>query len=483
MAAPHVAGIVSLMLSLKPSLTPAQVLSTFATTARPFPTGTGRDCTSAIGSVTATVRYCGAGIIDADAALSSILATGNGGGAMTTSSATLSSAPNPVPSAVLVAFTAQVTGSAPIGTVAFIDNETVIPGCAAIVPTGAGNTRSAICATSTLGVGSHPVRAVFTPGNDANTPADSATIVQVVNPGGALPSTAQLVASANPTAQGATVTFTATVTGFAPTGSVLFRRDGATIGGCAAVALAGTGDSRTAQCTTTSLAAGDHTIEASYGGNAFNLPSSASHQHAIYGPGACVVFNDIQNADGFCPNVEWMYNRTITLGCTGSDYCPHESVTRLAMAAFINRAGTSLTPVDLPVPAGNFFPDLATPQVMCTTADHPLSESPRRAFVRARATLYAVSTVTRFSVEHVVSTDGGVNWIAIPNSMMFQTLVDSTTPLDDKTLVPFGAIDLVAGATYRFGLRVARVEGTSNPSFYCANFVQVRNRNAASSPR
>lgn len=60
MAAPHVAGIVSLMLSVNPALTPAQILSLMQLTARPFPTGTIRDCTTSL---------CGPGIIDAAAAV------------------------------------------------------------------------------------------------------------------------------------------------------------------------------------------------------------------------------------------------------------------------------------------------------------------------------------------------------------------------------------------------------------------------------
>ena len=60
MATPHVSGIASLMLSVNPSLTPAQVLAMIQTTARAFPTGTVRDCTTAL---------CGAGIIDAGAAV------------------------------------------------------------------------------------------------------------------------------------------------------------------------------------------------------------------------------------------------------------------------------------------------------------------------------------------------------------------------------------------------------------------------------
>ncbi|NTU86098.1 MAG: S8 family serine peptidase, partial [Chloroflexales bacterium] len=57
MATPHVAGIVSLMLSANPALTPSQVLQILQSTAAPFPAGS--DCIGA----------CGAGLIDAGAAV------------------------------------------------------------------------------------------------------------------------------------------------------------------------------------------------------------------------------------------------------------------------------------------------------------------------------------------------------------------------------------------------------------------------------
>ena len=60
MAAPHVSGVVSLMLSADPSLTPAQVLTKLQSSARAFPTGTGADCSRGL---------CGAGIVNAAAAL------------------------------------------------------------------------------------------------------------------------------------------------------------------------------------------------------------------------------------------------------------------------------------------------------------------------------------------------------------------------------------------------------------------------------
>ena len=60
MATPHVAGVVSLMLSANPALTPTQVRTMLQASARAFPTGTGSDCTTSL---------CGAGIVDAAAAL------------------------------------------------------------------------------------------------------------------------------------------------------------------------------------------------------------------------------------------------------------------------------------------------------------------------------------------------------------------------------------------------------------------------------
>ena len=61
MAAPHVSGVVSLMLSLNPYLTPSQVLQILQSTVKPF--FSGGDCTTSI---------CGAGIVDAEAAVKAI---------------------------------------------------------------------------------------------------------------------------------------------------------------------------------------------------------------------------------------------------------------------------------------------------------------------------------------------------------------------------------------------------------------------------
>ena len=49
----------------------------------------------------------------------------------------------------------------------------------------------------------------------------------------------------------------------------------------------------------------------------------------------CAGFTDVDDSSSFCVNVEWIKNRGITLGCTATQYCPHDYVTRLQMAAFL----------------------------------------------------------------------------------------------------------------------------------------------------
>ena len=64
MAAPHVAGVASLMLSVSPGLKPAEIEAALKRTAKPFPSNTGSDCLT---------TSCGSGIMDARAAVAEVI--------------------------------------------------------------------------------------------------------------------------------------------------------------------------------------------------------------------------------------------------------------------------------------------------------------------------------------------------------------------------------------------------------------------------
>ncbi len=195
------------------------------------------------------------------------------GGATTPTTTTLASSLNPSPLGTSVSFTAIVSGSAPAGTVKFTDGGNVLGGCATIALTGAGNSRSATCAAASLSAGTHAIVAAYS-GDASNIPSGSATLSQVVN--GKTTSSASLASSVNPSAAGSNVTFTASVAGTAPTGSVSFTDGGSAIGGCGAMTLAGAGDIRTATCGSATLGAGAHSVVANYAGDAANTASTSA---------------------------------------------------------------------------------------------------------------------------------------------------------------------------------------------------------------
>ena len=190
-----------------------------------------------------------------------------------TAAAVLSSSANPSTTGVSITLTATVTGNAPSGPVNFKDGSTSIGGCSAVALAGSGNSRTATCATASLSVGTHSITAAY--GGDANNAASTSSAVSQVVSAKASTTTA-LASSANPSATGGSVTLTATVTGVVPTGAVNFKDGGTSIAGCSAVNVTGSGNARTAACTTSGLSTGTHSITAAYGGDASNLASTSS---------------------------------------------------------------------------------------------------------------------------------------------------------------------------------------------------------------
>jgi hypothetical protein len=92
--------------------------------------------------------------------------------------------------------------------------------------------------------------------------------------------TTSLASSANPSASGQSVTFTATVSGNSPTGTVSFQDGANPLNGCIAVTLA----AGQAQCTISSLALGSHGISAQYSGDLQNSGSVSPTLSQSVGP-------------------------------------------------------------------------------------------------------------------------------------------------------------------------------------------------------
>ncbi|HET6844826.1 MAG TPA: Ig-like domain repeat protein [Candidatus Angelobacter sp.] len=207
--------------------------------------------------------------------LTSSAARGTGGIFQTvnqsSSKSTLSSTPNPSVAGQGVTFTATVAAVAPgsgtpSGIVTFFDNGTQI-GSAAL------NSSRVATFTTGLAAGSHSITATYS--GDLNFSSSSASgaggVSQTVNQSA---STTNLSSTPNPSISGQTVTFTAAVAAVAPgsgtpSGTVTFFDNGTQIGSAAL-------NSSGVTTFTTGLAAGSHSITATYSGDLNFSTSSAT---------------------------------------------------------------------------------------------------------------------------------------------------------------------------------------------------------------
>jgi predicted secreted protein len=163
------------------------------------------------------------------------------------SSVSLASSLNPATVGQTVTFTATVSPSSATGTVQFLDGTTVLG-------TSTVNSGVATFSTTALAEGSHSITASYS-GNASYLAGTSGVIAQVENGN----TTTALSSSLNPSIAGEAVTFTASVTPSAATGTVQFF-NGPTSLGTATVS------GGTASLTTEALTTGSHSIKAVFTG-------------------------------------------------------------------------------------------------------------------------------------------------------------------------------------------------------------------------
>jgi hypothetical protein len=184
------------------------------------------------------------------------------------SGTTLGTSVNPSVFGQTVTLTATVTGSTPTGTVTFKDGAATL--CNAVALSGG----TAICATSTLAVGSHSLTALYS-GDGGNTGSASDPLFQVVNKAGTGTTIGAHVP--NPAPVGTPIAVSASVAVGAPgagipTGTITVS-DGS--GNCS-ITLPATG------CNLTPSSAGAKTLSATYSGDAqFSGSTSPLVAHVV----------------------------------------------------------------------------------------------------------------------------------------------------------------------------------------------------------
>ncbi len=197
----------------------------------------------------------------------------------------------------------------------------------------------------------------------------------------------------------------------------------------------------------------------------------------------CAGFTDVDTTSAFCPNVDWLKNRAVTLGCTSATlYCPGDLVSRLSMAAFMNRLGVALTPAIVYNEAGGGAFDLDTPPAaVCQTASIASATFPRAAHAGALLTAQLAATPATVALKIVQSIDNGVNLDSAQSHSRHRGRFRQMG--ECRRLERRCAAD--SWTSYRFGLRVERASGGGTgdlTSWSCQLRVMVSSRTGTSSP-
>ena len=265
--------------------------------------------TSSLAGGTATLTSCGLA-----AGSHSMAATYNGDSTYASSTSTtltqtvnkatpsvvVAGSPNPSAFGASVTFTATATPSSCTGSVTFKDGATTLG-------TGTISGGSATYSASALGVGSHSVTGSYNGDSNCNS-STSATLTQTVTAAG---TTTSLTSTPNPSNYGSCVTFTGTVSPSAATGTVTFKDGAVTVG---TSSLAG----GTATLTSCGLAAGSHSMAATYNGDStYASSTSTTLTQTVNKATPSVVVAGSPNPSAFGASVTFTATATPS-SCTGS---------------------------------------------------------------------------------------------------------------------------------------------------------------------
>jgi hypothetical protein len=173
--------------------------------------------------------------------------------------------------------------------------------------------------------------------------------------------------------------------------------------------------------------------------------------------GECAGFSDVLDNEIYCLSAQWLRNRGITLGCTATQYCPTNNVTRAQMALFMNRLGSALA-TDVrhrQAQLANVTLAAAAPgTLLCETANYTTLAFPRTA--RFTGTLAAQPTGAPATLQAYwrYTTDSGATWNYVGDWLVdqFPTIATAAAGQVATATVLAPPLDLATATTYRFGL-------------------------------
>jgi hypothetical protein len=199
----------------------------------------------------------------------------------------------------------------------------------------------------------------------------------------------------------------------------------------------------------------------------------------------CAGFTDVQDSDTFCPAVEWLKNRAVTLGCTATGYCPQLDVTRAQMALFMSRLGKALTPVVLYAeqPYGNLTVAANNGETMLCITSPYTPDFARTARLAGQFFAQPAGGPAWLQGRFKFTTNDGGTWqfVGGNGAMMGRDWADTAHVAGSAVFAL--PMDLLPGTTYRFGLGVdgMGVSYSFNP-VVCQVQVTIDNANPAASP-
>ena len=272
---------------------------------------------------------------------------------------TLSGPSNPTLAGDNINFNVTVQGVVPFNVVATSGTVDIFSGTTLLGTTAIHSVNNplkqayATFTINTLPVGSYTVHAVYSGNAEHNPSTTNAIVVHVVDPAN---STTTALSTPNSSIVGDTVTFTANITGFNPTGTVQFLSGAHVLGSSTLANTTATTADATFQ-TDQLVPAGNYTITASYLGDANNNPSvstpailqvvdkKATTSTLISNPNSSIVGNTVtftSEVNGFNPTgtVQFL-SGTHVLG----------SSTLMDLTA---ASGTAVFATNQLVPAGNY---------------------------------------------------------------------------------------------------------------------------------